>query len=268
MIRQQIHSLLRVFRLLELADKFMFKYNRNKKQEKNRAFKDNNPDIRFPPDELIYKIFGDLDYEYYVKSGQNAANVLLELFKKHLSLWDVNILEFGCGTGRIMKYFCEYFDPNSRIIGVDVNEKSIGFSKDTIDEAEFYVNGSEPPLDFEDGTFDVIFSLAVFPHLTEDVQNKWFDEFMRLVKKGGFILLSVQGDNYAEKKLTQSEYFNYLDRGYLEKASFGEGARVTSVFNSPNYMYGEFLKEVEVIEHFYDHNLDLAKDQDVWLVRK
>ncbi len=69
--------------------------------------------------ESQHKMLGDISYyaEYKVKILKNIVAKTKELNTKKL-----NILEFGCGTGRNLFYMKKYF-PNADIIGFDISEK-------------------------------------------------------------------------------------------------------------------------------------------------
>ena len=49
------------------------------------------------------------------------------------------------------------------------------------------------PLGFPDGTFDFIYSISVFTHLTEASQRFWMNELFRILKPGGYLLFTVHG---------------------------------------------------------------------------
>ena len=62
----------------------------------------------------------------------------------------------------------------------------------------FEVNGLEPPLPFEDNSFDLFYSLSIFTHLDEPLQQPWFDEMVRVVEPGGVFLLTFHGRSRLE----------------------------------------------------------------------
>lgn len=63
-----------------------------------------------------------------------------------------------------------------------------------------------PPTDFADCTFDVVFGISVMTHLTEETHKIWLQEVKRVLKPGGYALLSVRG--YVYHHLTKSSGIN------------------------------------------------------------
>jgi len=49
-------------------------------------------------------------------------------------------------------------------------------------------------LPFEDGFFDLIFSVSIFTHLPEKMQIAWLEELRRASKPGALVLSSVHGE--------------------------------------------------------------------------
>src|SRR5438046_2874585 len=56
-----------------------------------------------------------------------------------------------------------------------------------------------PPLAFANATFDLAYALSVFTHLPEAMQHDWMDELRRVVRPGGYLLLTTHGERYLER---------------------------------------------------------------------
>ena len=52
------------------------------------------------------------------------------------------------------------------------------------------VNGALPPLPYEACSFDLVFGISIFTHLSEHYQTAWIPELHRILKPGGLLLLS------------------------------------------------------------------------------
>jgi SAM-dependent methyltransferase len=80
----------------------------------------------------------------------------------------------------------------------------------------FAVNALEPPLPYGDGSFGLAYAFSVFTHLPEALQMSWVDEFGRVLRPGGYLLVSTLGEFYADlDRLTDTE-----------RAAFDEGRLV------------------------------------------
>lgn len=80
-MKTKISKFLRQTKLLYLADKLRFLITKYKSQKKNAIFQTKHPEFKFPTDYLMYESF-KLDYESYYKSGIEAADEFIGLFKK------------------------------------------------------------------------------------------------------------------------------------------------------------------------------------------
>ena len=94
------------------------------------------------------------------------------------------VLDFGCGWGRIIRFFTREIDPQ-HLWGIDVNPIAIDTCRTTNSWARFAVVGPMPPSDFDDATFDAVYAYSVFSHLSEVSHLAWIEEIARVLKPGG-----------------------------------------------------------------------------------
>lgn len=97
------------------------------------------------------------------------------------------ILDFGCGTGRHIVYLAkEGFD----VFGVEIAESGIELTKNWVKKERLAadlrkIEGIALP--FPDGYFDAIIDCAAVQHNKTNEIIKIFNEFYRVLKKGGKI---------------------------------------------------------------------------------
>ena len=63
---------------------------------------------------------------------------------------------------------------------------------------DFRVNDLEPPLPFDDDSFDLVHSLSIFTHLDAGLHVRWMEELVRVVKPGGLLLPTFHGRSRVE----------------------------------------------------------------------
>ncbi|MBW4619890.1 MAG: class I SAM-dependent methyltransferase [Cyanosarcina radialis HA8281-LM2] len=155
-------------------------------------------DRPIPPLQLRI-ITSDRTIDGYVKSGKSIVDSFAEELKKCGLALDRfrNILDFGCGAGRQIQYMSGYRQAN--LTGCDPNEAHIKWLSKSYPGANFYRTNFNPPLPFADKSFDLIYSVSVFTHLSEKLQYDWLKELKRVLKPQGIALLTTLGE-YAAKR--------------------------------------------------------------------
>lgn len=268
-MKQQVQNILRKSGLMPIADDFRFVLDKTKKLSKNTKYKNDNPGEIYPPDYMMYEIFGTVDYFHFFRSGKKAAGNLAELYKRNSNQKPDSILEWGCGIARVTRHLDDFdIFKGSDIWGSDINSKMINWNKNNIKNINFKTNEVEPPLNFDDNSFDLVYSTSVFTHLSRSLQKDWMDDIVRVLKPNGLFIFTTHGDYYAKNKLSESEFNLYKNDGIVVRANAKEGSRVMATFNSPKYMKEILLKNLSIMEHIPEHELELAGYQDIWIIKK
>lgn len=193
-----ISNLLRYLGILIYADKLRFYIHYFRTLGEKHKFRKKHPFVKLPPSYLIYESYR-LDYSRYYADGRNTAIWLLNYLKKYKELKNINILDWGCGPARIIRHLPELLDSSCSIYGTDYNAKSVSWNRENLPGINFNLNIASPPLPYVDNSFDVIYGISVFTHLTEELHYAWFKELVRISKNKGLIFL-----NSAVKCLSRS----------------------------------------------------------------
>lgn len=109
--------------------------------------------------------------------------------KKYIPLErGITIVDFGCGSGEILKEIA-LINPDAKLIGLDVSEVALKQAQQTLPEGNFQKieDGGLFPLDKE--IIDFIFSSEVIEHVY-DTENA-ASEIARILKPGGEILITI-----------------------------------------------------------------------------
>lgn len=260
-----ISSLLRKMRLLHPADKLRYKVEMAKHKKANDVFLKKHPDVPLPPDYLIYESHA-ISYDSYYNSGKKDAEYVTSLFKKYVTLKEIAILDWGCGPGRIIRHLPEVVGNGCTYYGTDYNEKSIAWCAKNLPGINFNKNELTASLPYEDNFFSVIYGLSIFTHLSEAMHYAWFAELYRVLKPGGIMLLTTQGNVY-KTKLTKTELVQYEKGELVVRGQVIEGHRMYSAFQPKPFM-DQLFKEVEVLEHIEMPVQGNWYPQDKWIVKK
>jgi len=266
MKRGQISNLLRFFGLIYFTDWIRFYIERMKNKKENKAFKAKNPQVVLPSDYLLYESF-QINYERYYNGGLDTAKWLSEHFSKHIELKDLKILDWGCGPGRVIRHMPDVIGNNCSYYGTDYNSDSIEWCSKNLPKISFNTNTLSAELPYEDNSFNVLYGISIFTHLSEDMHYQWYKELYRVLKPGGIMFLTTHGDNY-KAKLTSPEILKFEKGELIERGKVKEGHRTYTAFQPKSFMK-DLFSNASVLEH-----IETQPDgggwlpQDIWIVRK
>lgn len=266
MIKTTISNLLRTLGLLFITDRVRYFQQKFKNRKINHAFKSANPSIALPPDYLIYESY-QLNFAKYFTDGRNTAQWLANHFSKHITLENLNILDWGCGPGRVIRHMPDVIGNNCRYFGTDYNPNSIEWCSKNLPGIEFNLNGLSAQLPYPDQSMDVIFGISIFTHLSEPLHQDWYTELYRILKPNGILFLTTQGDNF-KVKLSPNELNTYNQQKLVIRGNVKEGHRTYSAFQPPAFMHRLF-SNATILEHIETRpESGQSIPQDIWIVRK
>jgi len=146
------------------------------------------------------------------------------------------VLDFGCGSGRVLPWVAS-FVPGGSCSGVDVDAEAIAWAAGRFPDLHWAVCGFEPPLQFDEASFDIVYSISVFSHLDAEDQERWLEEIARVLRPEGVALLSVHGPFAFEQFRTGAVSSGWtepdaFDRDPLGSAEFAFVPYVRSRWNA------------------------------------
>jgi len=151
-------------------------------------------ELLLPPKELIYRVAGTSDPDWFVQSGsQSVRDIESALASVGRNLTDQDrILDFGCGCGRIMLQLRDVV-PLTAVTGVDIDQEAVAWLRPQVPTATVLVINELPPMPFPDATFDLVYCHSVFTHLDSNYQDRWLEELRRVAKPGAVLVVSFSG---------------------------------------------------------------------------
>jgi SAM-dependent methyltransferase len=140
---------------------------------------------------------GEPDVRRFVEHGRDVATAVVQAADAAGScVPDADaILDFGCGCGRIVQPMLHLAAART-LTGTDVDAEAIAWLAEAHgDRAEFVVNEFSPPLRFDDGRFDLLYTVSILTHFDEPMQDRWLAEIARVLRPGGVALISLHGEH-------------------------------------------------------------------------
>lgn len=127
------------------------------------------------------------------------SKTLAEFFVKNIK--GNKILDIGCGPGAHTKYF---YKKGFDVIGIDLSENFIKIATENNPKVKFFKMDMRK-LEFKDDTFDGIWCMATFFHVSKREAKSTLSGFKRVLKPNGLMHISVK-EGVGEKLIKSPEF--------------------------------------------------------------
>jgi SAM-dependent methyltransferase len=218
-----------------------------------------------PPANLVYLVTGQFDCEAFYKNGVVGSKCIQDVLREiGLDFTKFGkVLDFGCGCGRVMRQWKNV--TGTKLYGVDYNPRLVDWCRANLPFAEFAVNASASPLNFSDGTFDFIYSISVFTHLTEQNQRFWMGELTRVLKPGGCLLITVHGTTRLHQ-LTPEQRGQFEAGLVVVTHSRYSGRNMCATYHPHSYVRDVLCRNLKVVA--FEPGGARDANQDVFILQK
>ena len=152
-----------------------------------------------PPAKLIVLVTGSADSAWYTEGGKLGAESICRTLtecrrvsRQHSRPSSTSAAAVGVSsaTGGPLT--------SASLHGADQNPNLVEWCRQHLPFAKFQSNTLEPRLDYADQQFEFAYALSVFAHMPEDLQQPWMSELWRVLRPGGHLLITTQGDEYLQ----------------------------------------------------------------------
>jgi SAM-dependent methyltransferase len=219
-----------------------------------------------PPARLIVRVAGTPNAAWFLESGRLAAQSIRDALERAGTRIDAmdSILDFGCGCGRVIRNWAGL---EARVAGSDLSGGAIDWCRANLPFARFETNGLSPPLAFEDASVDLAYALSVLTHLPEAIQHDWMDELHRVVRPGGFVLLTTHGERYLER-LDDDERSRFRAGELVVRWGEVPGTNLCTTFHPPAWVRERLLPHGFEEVAFVPEGATGNPYQDLFLLRR
>jgi SAM-dependent methyltransferase len=180
------------------------------------------------------------DADWFLRSGRAGYDAIATRMNGARS-----VLDFGCGCGRVLRHWKKLH--TTRAAGCDIDPRMVAWCAGNLPYANVAVTGLEPPLPYEDESFDLVYAFSVFTHLSEDLQHAWMRESARVLRRGGYFLLSTLGDRYASlDRLNEEELRRFREGELVVLYDHSAGTSLCSAYHPPEYVHRTLARGFEL----------------------
>jgi SAM-dependent methyltransferase len=237
--RERLLSILRRLGLLGAAERVAIRRDVEEAEEANASFLSAYEGLPLPSPSLIRRTYGDASLEAYRNWGRENAAEMEAALSRFVDLPQATIAEWGCGLGRLAMHLA----PKTDYTGFDIDESSLAYCRENLPGA-YLRNDPMPPLPAEDESFDAVFAVSIFTHLSRAQHPAWAAEICRVLKPGGVFLFTVHGEEQAGG-LLPGERASF-DRGELvTRGGVSKGSRTYLAYHPDGFVRGVLLEGYE-----------------------
>ncbi len=178
------------------------------------------------------RLFQNLPNDFNVRRVQNlsttvAATVagfsdfrrLVAMASRHMKIGeDTSILDWGCGFGRICRYF-NYEFPGSKTIGVEIDDLNLEWMRRHLKHVTPLQTSLDAFIDLPDDSVDLIYGISVMTHIRESQQEAWMRELTRILAPKGLMMLTTAGAGalaFSSRWMKRSHLDDWNKRGFIE----------------------------------------------------
>lgn len=117
------------------------------------------------------------------------------------------ILDVGCGTGKLVKYFN---DNGFEALGCDMADEAIKIAK-IVNNSSSIKKATASNLPFKNGSFDFVTAISIIEHLTEKGAKLFLAEAKRVLKPNGFLFMVTPNFAAPWRYIQGKRWFGYSD---------------------------------------------------------
>ena len=203
--------------------------------------------LPIPPLRLVRSSTGTSSLEWYFDGGALAADSIRDTLRRNgVEIGRLeSLLDLGCGCGRVVRQWATL---PGRVHGCDYNPRVVAWCRRQLPFARFEVNALTPPLPYDREQFDLVYALSVFTHLPEPLLAPWMQELARVLRPGGFLILTTHGESYLDE-LTPEEQREFHAARPVVRYEADAGTNRCGVYCSEQFVRERLATGFRVIDY-------------------
>lgn len=226
--------------------------------------------LPLPPTHLRVRVTSNESPELFRAMALKTLSDFRRALGRHQVFEIRRLLDWGCGCGRVTALLAKHM-ASVNVHGCDVDAEAIAWCSENLDGASFRQIPFEPPTTFDDAMFDVILGCSVFTHLDRNMQACWLHELRRILRPGGWALVSVCGEFAARFTLPREGLARKMQRRGFASApdpsldGIAPPGYYRGAIQSKAHTYAEWSKEFEIVDYI---EAGMGNFQDLVVLRR
>lgn len=160
-----------------------------------------SPDLPSLPSDEIQLHFTGRAGEENLRQAFSAYSFFKSLALAHVGPVDsLNILDFGCGWGRLLRFWLKDL-PAEQVWGGDPWAEALEHCKKSELPVNLVQTPATPPSGLPASHFDVIYAFSVFSHLSRIAADQWVGEFAKLLRPSGLVIMTTRNRGHFDQVL-------------------------------------------------------------------
>lgn len=134
----------------------------------------------------------------YLELGLETRKAIERLLPAQWSWEGARVLDFGCGAGRTLRHFLPEA-VRGTFYGCDIHQPSLDwFSERFVPPFHVVKNDEKPPIPLPSESFDLIYAISVFTHISRE-WSAWMIDLHRLLAPNGLLIATFMGEGMAKR---------------------------------------------------------------------
>lgn len=129
--------------------------------------------------------------EFFATGQRDISNAIQHIAALGLKIQRDRAMDFGCSVGRLSQAMCNEF---AEVVGVDISSTMIDRANEYNKfggQCQYRINTTDDLAQFEDSSFDFVYSYISLQHSPPEASSKYIAEFFRILRPGGVALFQI-----------------------------------------------------------------------------
>lgn len=183
--------------------------------------------------------------EVFEQSGRDTAHALIEsLTDLHRPSW--NVLDIGCGIGRVLKPLAKHFHT---LVGIDVSSTMITQSKTWLADhpnITTFENSGVDLREFKNESFNLVYSYVAFQHMPRTVFDQYLREINRVLSPEGYLALQLPIGPYFDVPIEDTIGIRSYTLQEIEQKLRNNGL---AFFNETELHRNNATNNIQIVDH-------------------